>query len=85
MVLVIPAHNSPQNHTLHHEGRVGLSDFGLRRELIRCWCYTSEARYNIHIGSGLLLKLVKYELNDDIIFKAQYFCHLVGNPRFDDF
>lgn len=54
MVLVIPAHNSPQNHTLHHEGRVGLRDFGLRRELIRCWCYTSEARYNIHIGSGLL-------------------------------
>lgn len=41
-------------HTLHHEGRVGLRDFGLRRELIRCWCYTSDARYNIHIGSGLL-------------------------------
>lgn len=33
----------------------------------------------------LLLKLVKYELYDDIILESQNLCHSLGNPWFDDF
>lgn len=33
----------------------------------------------------LLLKLVKYELYDDVILEPKNLCHPLSNPRFDDF
>lgn len=54
----------------------------MRSNLCHIWEKKKAILKNRHY---LLLKLVKYELYDDIILEPQNLCHPLSNPRFDDF
>lgn len=67
-------------HTLRHQGSWVRATLGhsLCCDLIRWWCYTSDARNNFHFGSGLHFQLVEYKLNDNIIFESKDLSYCKG-------